>query len=126
MYSDWSIVLLTSVVIGEANYFSFDSLILNGRPFHCIALILSYCFVFCNRVCFLWEIHFIFMQTYFIVWLLQHGRRERTLYLQAACGEEGAGRVNRYLDLLLTYHDTLLFFTAVINRCKGSSDSFHR
>ena len=31
-----------------------------------------------NRMIFIWEINFIFMQISFIVWLLQHGRRTRT------------------------------------------------
>ena len=32
-----------------------------------------------NKMIFLWEINIIFMQISFIVWLLQHGRREHTL-----------------------------------------------
>ena len=34
-----------------------------------------------NRMIFLWEINFILMQIWFIVWLLQHGRCEHTLFL---------------------------------------------
>ena len=35
-----------------------------------------------NRMIFLWEINFILMQIRFIVWLLQHGRREHTLFVK--------------------------------------------
>ena len=33
-----------------------------------------------NRMIFLREMNFILMQIWFIVWLLQHGRREHTLF----------------------------------------------
>ena len=37
-----------------------------------------------NRMIFLWEINFILMQIWLIVWLLQHGRREHTVFQNAA------------------------------------------
>ena len=33
-----------------------------------------------NRMTLLWELNSTFMQISFIAWLLQHGRREHTLY----------------------------------------------